>query len=186
MSTDVVEDVFVEPRLDSKLPSASQPPSEELLQVAGTCQPKTAANGDYRGFSRGGYLSSSHPRRISVEHNYGKLIPSRGTRGSGGRDSSFSTVVLFSDRIKKKLKKRRKLLKSVGVTTGLEEQDASVENPGRVSNGEGDSTLTPAVLPSAVSEVDSMGDVEAVGGEDVSRLGHMISFWIFLISGIRN
>lgn len=103
--------------------------------------------------------------RIALEHNYAKLVPFRSSHGSGGKDSSFSTIVLFPDRVKTKLKKRRKKqLKSVKGKAGLEGvQGVSGSNPGDVSNEEGDSTLSSATLPLAV------GEVESAGGGDVSR-----------------
>lgn len=41
------------------------------------------------------------PMRIAQEHSYSRLAPFRSTTGSGGRDSSFPTVVLFPERVRK-------------------------------------------------------------------------------------
>ena len=40
--------------------------------------------------------------RIAQEHSYSRLAPFRSSPGSGGRDSSFPTFVLFPDRVKKR------------------------------------------------------------------------------------
>lgn len=41
------------------------------------------------------------PLRIAQEHSYSRLAPFRSSPGSGGKDSSFPTVVLFPERVKK-------------------------------------------------------------------------------------
>lgn len=41
------------------------------------------------------------PLRIAQEHSYSRLAPFRSSPGSGGRDSSFPTVVLFPERVRK-------------------------------------------------------------------------------------
>lgn len=48
----------------------------------------------------------STPSRVAVEHNYAKLVPFRSSQSTGNKDSSFSTVVLFADRISSKLKRK--------------------------------------------------------------------------------
>ena len=45
---------------------------------------------------------SNLPLRIAQEHSYSRLAPFRSTPGSGGRDSSFPTAVLFPERVKKR------------------------------------------------------------------------------------
>ena len=40
------------------------------------------------------------PLRIAQEHSYSRLAPFRSSPGSGGRDSSFPTFVLFPNRVK--------------------------------------------------------------------------------------
>lgn len=42
------------------------------------------------------------PLRIAQEHSYSRLAPFRSSPGSGGRDSSFPTFVLFPNRVKKR------------------------------------------------------------------------------------
>lgn len=50
--------------------------------------------------------------RIAVEHNYAKLVPFRSSHISG-KEGSFSTTVLFPERITNKLgKKKKKQVKS--------------------------------------------------------------------------
>ena len=44
---------------------------------------------------------ASLPLRIAQEHSYSRLAPFRSSSGSGGRDSSFPTFVLFPSRVKK-------------------------------------------------------------------------------------
>lgn len=81
------------------------------------------------------------PSRIAVEHNYAKLVPFRSSHSTGNKDSSFSTVVLFADRIGSKLAKKKSLkgkkrLKHVKArVVGVEELQSS---HGEVSNEEGD------------------------------------------------
>ena len=42
------------------------------------------------------------PLRIAQEHSYSRLAPFRSSPGSGGKDSSFQTVVMFPDKVKKR------------------------------------------------------------------------------------
>ena len=45
--------------------------------------------------------------RVATEHNYAKLMPFRSSHCSG-KEASFPTVVLFPDRVKGKLRKKKK------------------------------------------------------------------------------
>ena len=53
---------------------------------------------------------ASLPLRIAEEHSYSRLAPFRSSPGSGGKDSSFSTVVLFSERVRKRQPKVAKAM----------------------------------------------------------------------------
>lgn len=100
--------------------------------------------------------------RIALEHSYAKLVPFRSTHGSGGKESSLATIVLFPDRVKTKLKKRRKkqLKLAKGMTGMVEVHGAPGGNHGEVSNEEGDSTLTTtAVYPTTAEESTGCGGV---------------------------
>ena len=44
------------------------------------------------------------PLRIAQEHSYSRLAPFRSSPGSGGRDSSFPTFILFPNRVKEREK----------------------------------------------------------------------------------
>lgn len=91
-----------------------------------------------------GPLPCTTPSRIAVEHNYAKLIP---FRTSHSAYSSFSTVVLFADRVSSKLKKKsirkRKVVKhNKGRFIGVEE----VQSHGEVSTEEGESSTLPTEM----------------------------------------
>lgn len=120
-------------KLGEVVPPQSEPaqPLLENLKKAGGGESKVP-----------GALFSS-PSRIAQEHNYAKLVPFRSHHSTGNKDSSFSTVVLFADRVSSKLKKkgtknkkRSKQIKSARMT-GLEELHNSY---GEASTEEGDSS----------------------------------------------
>ena len=161
MTAHVVDEVSVLLETAAALPIIPQYTREELLQVEDKSESKTS--------TVSGELSSSYPSpplssRIALEHNYAKLVPFRSTYGNGGKDSSLSTIVLFPDRVKMMLKKRRKKqLKPVKGRTGLEGAHGITGSyPGEMSNEEGDSTLTTTMVP-------PVGEAESAGGGDVSR-----------------
>ncbi len=58
--------------------------------------------------------------RIAVEHNYARLVPFRSSHKEG-KDASFSTTILFPDRVKGKLKKKKKKLSKTGLKGKLPE-----------------------------------------------------------------
>lgn len=126
MSTDVAEEI--PPTLE---PSPPVPPAESVGK-ADSSELKVC-----------GPLYSS-PSRIALEHNYAKLVPFRNFHSSGNKDSSFSTVVLFADKVSSKPKKRsvrsKKKLKQ-GKKLSIQEE---VQNSqGEASNEEGESTTAP-------------------------------------------
>jgi hypothetical protein len=114
------------PRSETVLPQ----PSLGNLKKAGASESKMS-----------GPLFST-PSRVAVEHNYAKLVPFRSSHSTGSKESSFSTVVLFADRVSSKLKKKglkgKKKSKHVKArVSGLEE----LQSHGEASTEEGDSTL---------------------------------------------
>ena len=72
----------------------ADPPSPGKLLVGSTKQ-------------EGDVVNEPSPSRIALEHNFAKLVPFRSSHGTGGKDSSFPTVVLFADRITSKLKSKK-------------------------------------------------------------------------------
>ena len=111
-------------------PALPQPSLENVKKVGG-------------GESKVSGALFSSPSRIAVEHNYAKLVPFRNHHSTGNKDSSFSTVVLFADRVSSKLKKKgvkgKKRFKHVKAArmTGLEDLHNS---HGEASTEEGDSS----------------------------------------------
>ena len=103
-----------------------------------TSSAEKAEGGDFK-VSSGPPLSS--PSRIALEHNYAKLVPFRSFHSTGHKDSSFSTVVLFADKVSSKLKKKsvksKRKSKQGKKLSVLEEVQGS---HGEVSNEEGEST----------------------------------------------
>lgn len=84
----------------------------------------------------------SSPSRVAVEHSYAKIVPFRSSHSTGNKGPSFSTVVLFADRVSSKLKKKnlkaKKRSKHVKArVVGLEELHNS---HGEASTEEGDSS----------------------------------------------
>lgn len=88
-----------------------------------------------------GPLPCTTPSRIAVEHNYAKLIPFRSSHSAGSKGSSFSTVVLFADRVGSKLKKKGLNLKKRKVKHNKEKLE-EVRIHGEVGTEEGESSST--------------------------------------------
>ncbi len=89
----------------------------------------------------------SSPSRIALEHNYAKLVPFRSFHSTGNKEASFSTVVLFANKVNSKPKKRsmrsKKKLKQGKATGKLSIQEEVQSSHGEVSNEEGESTTAP-------------------------------------------
>lgn len=107
----------------------SRPPVEKVQNAEGSdCKPS------------GPPFTS--PSRIAVEHNYAKLVPFRSSHGTGNKEDSFFTVVLFQDRVSSKLKKKtikvkKRAKQGKARMVGMEELQSSF---GEASNEEGDSS----------------------------------------------
>lgn len=94
-----------------------------------------------------GSIPYTTPSRIAVEHNYAKLVPFRSSHSVGGKGSSFSTVVLFTDRVSSKLKKKsqrgkRKAKHGKGRLGVVEE----THSHGEASTEEGEPTVLPTLV----------------------------------------
>lgn len=95
------------------------------------------------------------PSRLAVEHSYAKLLPFRSSHGTstGSKDSSFSTVVLFGNKVNSKLAKKKakgnkrrpkhSKVKLGSIGGGVEEVHSS---HGEMSNEEGECSVVPTSL----------------------------------------
>ena len=128
------------------------PMSREALKVAGEGVSRlaitlTPVDGTGKAeVQSSGSRSSVPPPRLETEHNYARLIPFKNAYSTGSKGSSFSTVVLFADRIRSKLKKKsvkkRKSKYSKSRVGGVEE----VQSHGEVSTEEGEPSTLPTVM----------------------------------------
>lgn len=135
--------------------------SGEKLDEGVSLQPEPTLPASLEGVEKtqrsGPKVTSFHPSRISLEHNYAKLVPFRSSLNVGSKDSSFSTVVLFADKVSSKPK--RKSLKQgtkekrskVGKVRsahvgGVEEVLSSNERGDEVVTEEGESSAVPILV----------------------------------------
>lgn len=127
-----------------------EPKSEAKLVTEGQQTLSPSKSFERTGGNKSNPLSTP-PSRVAFEHSYAKLVPSRSSLSTGSKDSSFSTVVLFSDRVSSKFKKKGALKgkKRSTVKHGkvkLEEVYSS--SHGEASNEEGE--LSTASVPMEV------------------------------------
>ncbi len=115
--------------------------------------------------------SAASLSRIAAEHNFARLVPFRSSYGSGGKDSSFSTVVLFPDRVslkhrskKNKAKKQHSRVKGIGGGGGgrgvmMEDVLHTNTSHGEMSTEEGESGLTAISI-----DIEPADTLEGAGG----------------------
>ena len=126
-----------------------EPKSETKPVIEGTSLQQTPSPSKNVERTGGNYPLSTPPSRVAFEHSYAKLVPSRSSPCTGNKDSSFSTVVLFSDRVSSKFKKKGlKGKKRSTVKHGKVKLEEVHSSHGEASNEEGE--LSAASVPMEV------------------------------------
>ena len=118
------------------------PPPDSAVPTSPAESPVKAEGGEQKVH---GALYST-PSRIALEHNYAKLVPFRSFHSTGNKDSSFSTVVLFADKMSSKPKKKgmksKKKVKQGKKSSVQEEQQSSQGEASSEFHEEGESAAT--------------------------------------------
>lgn len=138
-------ELMEEPKSETKLAT-----EEKSLQQTPSPSKSSERTGGNQ-FNPLGSTPPSRPRettsRVAFEHSYAKLVPSRSSLSTGNKDSSFSTVVLFSDRVSSKFKKKG--LKGKKRSSTVKHGKVKLEEVhGEASNEEGE--LSTASVPMEV------------------------------------